>query len=133
MVDPDVQNSANCTLSSLSESSTTMRDVLTSHELYEAFARNIHKFMEKRGFASVRQLALMAGVAPNSLGNWLNLPSKDPTKTKTYPQLDSIEQVAEKLNCEVWELFHPDVEKLNKDLEALKGYREASKQDPKGS
>lgn len=129
MVDSDMQNSEHSALRSLSESSDTIRDVLTSHQLYEALNRNLDKFMERRQIASVNQLGVKSNVAPNTIWGWKNLSSKDPTKTKAYPRLDLLERVAEKLNCEIWELFHPNIEQLRRDLAQLQAYRDASKKD----
>jgi len=101
-------------------------------------AYNMQYFMrmKKDDCGNPRRLGKKAGVASNTVSNYLD-PSRrtvTPNKPDGYPQLDKIEKIAMALGCQVYELFHPNIErhlseqKLYADLErVLPGLRENNK------
>jgi hypothetical protein len=101
--------------------------VLTSQELYEALARNLRDKWKKKGFRSAHDLSTkIPGLSSNSIRGWLYLADKKkPRHVKSYPRLDLLERVAERLGCDIWELFHPDIDRLRKDLAELERLRRA--------
>lgn len=128
MGEQNTQNFAEYEGKTMSTSSIKLRDVLTSQELYEAFVRNLRELRQKKGYKSANALAAMIpGLSPNTIRAWerLHLRGKE-RKGRTYPRLDALERVAERLNCEVWELFHPELDKLRRDLARLKRIDEAA-------
>lgn len=131
MGDPETQRTASVEHKTMRDASDNVRDVLTSQELYEAFARNLRYLLEKKGFASPHDLAdKIPRFSENTLYGWLNLEKPDaPRDKKSYPRLDLLERVAERLNCEIWELFHPDLDGLRKDIAELERIRKALQGD----
>jgi hypothetical protein len=107
--------------------------LLTSQELYEAFARNLRTLWEKKGFNSAHDLASkIPGLSSNSIRGWISLADKKrPRHAKSYPRLDLLERVAERLGVDIWELFHPNLDKLKKDLAELERLRRAFHGDEK--
>jgi hypothetical protein len=105
--------------------------VLTSQELYEVLARNLRDRWKKKGFRSAHDLSTkIPGLSSNSIRGWLNLADKTrPRHVKSYPRLDLLERVTERLGCDIWELFHPDIEQLKKDLAELERLRRAFRDD----
>lgn len=126
MVEEKTQSSEYSEGKTLSMSSDTIRDVLTSQELDEAFARNLKEFREAKHFKSPNALAkTITKMSANTIRAWerLHFPAKTRGK-RTYPRLDALERVAERLNVDIWELFHPDIKQWREDKEELERYRD---------
>ena len=126
MVDENAQNSAPLEQKILSDASDSMRDVLTSDELYRAFSNNLKKFREKRNLSAYRIAQVLPKFSANSIRAWESLGNKEkPRHARSYPRLDALERVASLLGRDVWEFFYPNIEQLEKDLAELRRYRAA--------
>jgi len=81
--------------------------------LASAFATSLRYFMGDR---TPNDVGVKLGKSPNTIRNWLRL--SDPTEHNSgnFPQIDTLDAVAKELDCEVWELLHPDIEQLQSDL-----------------
>ncbi len=93
----------------------------TRRTLARILADNLNFFMSKEGcpYPNANSLAVAARVAPNSVRNLL-APSKRTVtadKPEGFPQLDTVQKVAAKLGLQVWELFHPDIERSLRERE----------------
>lgn len=75
-------------------------------------SKNLRFFMGLRRFKSANALAVAAGVAPGTVRNYLDPRKRTTTSDKPegYPVLDLLGKLAVKLECDVWELLHPDIE-----------------------
>lgn len=83
--------------------------------LAEILAKNLAFFMAKEGclYGNANSLGEAAKVSPGSVRNLLDPKKRTVTlkKPEGFPQLDTVAKLAQKLNVEVWELFHPDIKK----------------------
>lgn len=83
--------------------------------LPDILAANLAFFMSQEGcpYPNANALGRAAKVSPNSVRNLLNPKKRTVTtdKPEGYPTLDTVEKIAIQLNKQVWELFHPDIEK----------------------
>lgn len=86
-----------------------------SPELLTVLRHNLRFFMELPGshLRNANALAVKAHVAPNTVRNILEPSKRTTTASKPlgYPTLDKIELLARALNCQVWELLHPDIKR----------------------
>ena len=85
-------------------------------------AANLRFFMERPGcpYPNANALGVAAGISPNTVRNYLEADRRiyqPKKKEKGYPTLDKIELLANKLNCSVWELLHPDIQRSLKERE----------------
>jgi|GEM_PF-5664230 len=92
--------------------------------LSKVIAANLRFFMERPGceYRNANALGIAAKVAPNTVRNLLMPTRRTVTLSKPegYPTLDKLERIAEKLECEVWELLHPDVKRSLREREMYK-------------
>ena len=88
-----------------------MRNTLS---LPEILSKNLRFFMKAEGclYPNANALGKAADVAANTVRNMLDPEKRTVTAEKPlgYPTLDNLEKIAKKLNLEVWELLHPDIE-----------------------
>lgn len=96
-------------------SSITILYMEKKRSLTEILAGNLAFFMGREGcpHPNANSLGTAAGVSPNSVRNLLDPKKRTVTSDKPdgYPTLDTVEKIALRLNVQVWELFHPDIEK----------------------
>lgn len=96
-------------------SSVTFIGMEKTRTLAAILAGNLEFFMSREGcpYPNANSLGEAALVAPNSVRNLLKPAKRTVTRDKPegFPQLDTVAKIAKKLNVEVWELFHPDIEK----------------------
>lgn len=87
-------------------------------------AKNLRYFMKltpknasEPRFKSARALGLKAGISPNTVTNYLKPKQRTVTLDKPdgYPVLDKLAALASVLECDVWELLHPDIEKERRE------------------
>lgn len=82
-------------------------------------AYNMRYFMSMRreDCGNANALAVKAGLAANTVRNFLDPSRRTVTanKPKGYPQLDNIECIAKALNCQVYELLHPNIERHHRE------------------
>lgn len=74
-------------------------------------------------YRTANALAVAAGVAPNTVRNYLDpkkRAAKGENKDEGYPTIDKLALLASKLGCEVWELLHPDIERSISEREMYK-------------
>jgi len=76
--------------------------------------------LKEKSPESDRELAHYLGLAANTVGNWF---PKSGEKPATNARVDKLAIVANKLNCEVWQLLHPDIQSLQRDLDRLESIR----------
>ncbi len=86
---------------------------------------NMRYFMEQEGceYRTANALGLAVGMSPNTIRYYID-PDKRPKyattkKTMSAPSLDKLVLIADKLHCEVWELLHPDIERVRRDAARL--------------
>lgn len=81
---------------------------------WRAFNASMHYYLKKRGYSGNmgRGLSSFLGISTNLAPLWMT--------GANAPNVDTLADVAEKLKCEPWQLLHPNIEKLNKDLEKLR-------------
>lgn len=83
-------------------------------DLNEIVAYNLGYFMGRHQlYKNPNSLGKAAEVAPNSIRNLLDPKKRTVTTGKPvgYPTLDTLQKIALKLGCEVWQLLHPEIEK----------------------
>lgn len=95
-----------------------------SPPLNTVIARNLKYWMRREGclYPNANSLGKAAGIAPNTVRNLLDPSKRTVTSEKPdgAPTLDKLEKIAEKLECEVWELLHPDIEKSLREREVYR-------------
>lgn len=83
-------------------------------------AHNLRFFMDRSDlYKNANALGKAAEIAPNTVRNYLNHQKRTVTdqKAEGFPTLDRLASLASKLNCEVWELLHPDIERAIRERE----------------
>lgn len=83
-------------------------------------AHNLDFFMKRSElYTTPRALGIAAGVAPNTVSNYLDHKKRTVTaeKPEGFPTLDRLANLASRLECEVWELLHPDIERSIRERE----------------
>lgn len=86
-------------------------------------AHNLRVFMARSAnLKNANTLGKAAGVSPNTVRNLLEPAKRTVTADKPsgYPILDTLDVIAQKLGCEVWELLHPDIERSLREREMYK-------------
>ena len=97
-------------------------------DLATILAANLKYFMSLPGalYRNPNALATAAKIAPNTVRNYLD-PSRRTTtvnKPEGFPTLDKLQRLASALNCQVWELLHPDIQRSLREREM---YRDIEK------
>lgn len=90
-------------------------------DLNLVLANNLRFFMGRRDGEpwSANELGVKAGIAPNTVRNYLDYKKRTVTSSKPigFPTLDKLARLSAELGCEVWELLHPDIERSVKERE----------------
>ncbi|MCR4304960.1 MAG: hypothetical protein NUV63_12190 [Gallionella sp.] len=82
-------------------------------DLNMILAHNLRFFMARSElYKNPHALGIASGVAPNTVSNYLDHKKRTVTieKAEGFPTLDRLASLASKLQCDVWELLHPDIE-----------------------
>jgi hypothetical protein len=83
-------------------------------------AHNLRFFMShNEACKNPNALAIKAGVAPNTVRNYLDYKKRTVTleKAEGFPTVDRLANLASQLGCEVWELLHPNIERSIRERE----------------
>ena len=100
----------------LSMSSGIVRSMSKSIDLRLTLAHNLRYFMSRKEslYKNANALGVAAKIAPNTVRHLLGTIPRTLGKKKPvgYPTLDKLEAIAKVLNCDVWHLLHPDIEKF---------------------
>lgn len=105
-------------------SSVTIADMPHNKDVALIIAKNLRYFMKLPAknttvprFRSARALGIKAGVSPNTVSNYLKPKQRTVTldKPEGFPVLDKLAKLASELECDVWELLHPDIEKERRE------------------
>lgn len=107
-------------------------------DLNKIVSRNLKYFMGQEGcsYRTPNALGVAARVSPNTVRNYLDPSKRTVTADKPdgYPRLDILGDLADKLNCEVWELLHPDIDRSQRERfhyqNMLKAAREEDRSVP---
>lgn len=90
-------------------------------DLNQILADNLKFFMERDGssYKNPNSLAVAAKLSANTVRNLLTPSRRTTTATKPngYPTLDKLERVSTALECQVWELLHPDLPRSIRERE----------------
>lgn len=93
-------------------------------DLSAVLSRNLKYFMSLKSstYRNANSLGKAARVSPNTVRNFLEPKRRTTTiwKPDGYPTLDKLEAIAKALDCAVWELLHPDIEKVKREAEFYK-------------
>jgi hypothetical protein len=107
-------------------------------DLNAILAKNLDYMMKREGslYTTANALGVAAGIAANSVRNYLDPTRRTVTaeKPEGFPTLDKLQALATKLNCAVWELLHPDIERSLREREMYRKVEadfERIKQDAK--
>lgn len=91
------------------------------YDLSSILAHNLLFFMQRDGslYTNANALAVAAKVSPNTVRNLLQPKRRTVTSSKPdgYPTLDKLQAISAPLNCEVWELLHPDIKQSIRERE----------------
>jgi hypothetical protein len=90
-------------------------------DLNAILAKNLDYMMKRPGslYPNANSLSVAAGIAANTVRNYLDPTRRTVTSDKPegFPTLDKLQALASKLNCAVWELLHPDIERSLRERE----------------
>lgn len=88
-------------------------------EFQALISKNIKYFMELKdcAYKNANALAGAAKLSPNTVRNYIDPDKRTVTEGKPlgFPTLDKLAKLAKPLNCEVWELLHPDIERSRRE------------------
>jgi hypothetical protein len=118
----------------LSTSSGIVEDMVTRLDLNLILANNLRFFMQRsKLYKNANALGVAAKVAPNTVRNLLDPKKRTVTaeKPEGFPNIDKLVPIAQALNCQVWELLHPDIELAMKQRAFYKQAGSAFKADEK--
>lgn len=99
---------------------------MPKRDLRQVIAQNLRYFMRRPDcqHRTPNALALAAGLAPNTVYNFLDPKRRTVTtrKPEGFPTLDKLEALAAKLpKCETWMLLHPDIQRALREIELYAG------------
>lgn len=103
-------------------------------EIRLLISKNLRYFMKLRQIKSDNALAVLAGMSPNTVRNYVDPSKRTVTadKPEGYPVLDGLAKLAAKLDCDVWELLHPDIEKERLEKEMYENIKASLKKISEG-
>lgn len=105
-------------------------------DLRHTLAENLRFFMGKsESYGNANRLGTALSISPNTVRNLLNPKQRPVTadKPEGYPTLDTLLKIAGRLDCQVWELLHPDIQRSIREREMYEriesDYQERAKKD----
>lgn len=108
----------------MSRSSGNFEGMEKAEEFQALISKNIKFFMRLPDckYRTANALAVKAKLSPNTVRNYIDGTKRTVTTSKPqgFPTLDKLAKLTRPLNCEVWELLHPDIERSRREREMYK-------------
>lgn len=93
-------------------------------EFQALISKNIQYFMGLKDcqYKTANAVAKVARLSPNTVRNYIDGRKRTVTTDKPlgFPLLDKLAKLTKPLNCEVWELLHPDIERSRRERDMYK-------------
>lgn len=100
-------------------------------ELLDNLGRNLRYLMKSKGLTAYR-LAQTTSLSATTIRAYADNDTRKDytpiTKQKSAPMLDKLGELAEALDCQVWELLHPDLQLARRNARRLHAFDAAAQQ-----